>query len=118
MNRLTIKLPWPPAALNPNKRKHWAALAAAKAAYRRECWAEACAWGVNRFKVKQLGVHLEFYPPDRRKRDDDNMIAAFKAGRDGLADAVGVDDAEWRTTYAFPGETGGYVIAVLSEVAA
>ena len=34
-------------------------------------------------------VHLwvDFYPPDKRRRDDDNVIAAFKAGRDGLADA-------------------------------
>ena len=43
-------------------------------------------------------IHLwiDFCPPDRRHRDDDNIIAAFKAGRDGLADALGVDDKRFR----------------------
>lgn len=35
---------------------------------------------------------LDFWFPDRRRRDDDNAIAATKAYRDGIADALGIDD--------------------------
>jgi len=45
----------------------------------------------------QIHVFLDFCPPNRRARDDDNIVAAFKAGRDGLADALGIDDANFRT---------------------
>jgi crossover junction endodeoxyribonuclease RusA len=43
-------------------------------------------------------VHLfiEFMPPDRRARDDDNLIASFKSGRDGMADALGINDKLFR----------------------
>ncbi|WP_263264050.1 hypothetical protein [Pseudomonas sp. RIT-PI-S] len=36
-------------------------------------------------------------PPDGLWRDDDNLLAMFKAGRDGLADAQGVDDSIFAT---------------------
>jgi len=54
---------------------------------------------------------IEFLPPDRRKRDDDNMLAAFKAGRDGLADALGIDDNRFVTQLSVSDETvkGGAV---------
>ena len=40
----------------------------------------------------KIALWLAFYPPDRRARDDDNMVASFKAGRDGIALALGIDD--------------------------
>jgi len=46
---------------------------------------------------EQIHVFLDFCPPNRRARDDDNVIAAFKAGRDGLADALKIDDCHFRT---------------------
>lgn len=54
---------------------------------------------------------VTFHPPDKRKRDRDNIIASFKAGQDGLADAWGIDDNEFEITYAL-GEPrkGGAVI--------
>ena len=42
---------------------------------------------------------VKFFPPDKRKRDFDNMIASFKAGQDGLADAWGVDDSLFKMHY-------------------
>ena len=46
------------------------------------------------------GAHLDitFYPPDRRKRDLDNMLSAIKYGLDGIALASGVDDYSWSLT--------------------
>ena len=42
-------------------------------------------------------VHLwlTFYPPSKRHFDDDNVVAAFKPGRDGVADALGIDDSRF-----------------------
>lgn len=92
------------------------ALHRAKKAYRREVWAACCAFRVPRFSGP-VTVHLDFYPPDRRKRDDDNIEAAFKAGRDQIATHIHVDDADWtvtRTLHSEPVE-GGQVVVTISE---
>lgn len=39
------------------------------------------------------GYTLTFYLPDARNRDDDNLSAACKAYRDGIADALQMDDS-------------------------
>lgn len=51
----------------------------------------------------KIPIEVRFYPPDARHRDDDNMIASFKAARDGIADAIGVDDRRFRPVYQFMG---------------
>ena len=42
---------------------------------------------------------ITFHPPCKRKRDRDNMIAAFKSGQDGIAECMGVDDHRFVPTY-------------------
>jgi hypothetical protein len=44
---------------------------------------------------------ITFYPPDHRHRDDDNMVGSFKSYRDGIADALGVNDRRFRPRYVF-----------------
>lgn len=44
----------------------------------------------------QVLVTLTFCPPIKRHHDADNLIARFKAGQDGLADLIGIDDRHWR----------------------
>jgi crossover junction endodeoxyribonuclease RusA len=39
-----------------------------------------------------IGLRFDFYPPDKRKRDLDNMLSSIKAAVDGIADAHGVND--------------------------
>ena len=104
-----IVLPWPPRALNPNKRCHWSVKSKAAKGYR-----EAC-----RLLTKQSGalidwegdvhVWIDFYPPDKRHRDDDNMIAAFMSGRDGMADALGINDKRFRIHPYVKEQIGGMV---------
>lgn len=98
---MIVELPFPPAGLNPNKRLHWAAKAKAVKAYRDACrtltW-QACVKGAPQFG-QSIKVTITFIVPDRRWRDDDNIIGSFKAGRDGLADALGVNDRRFVTTY-------------------
>jgi hypothetical protein len=43
-----------------------------------------------------LELRIMFHPPDRRKYDWDNLLARMKAGLDGVADGLGVDDSLFR----------------------
>ena len=45
-----------------------------------------------------LHISIEFCPPDRQRRDLDNMLSSNKATLDGLSDALGVDDSNWTLT--------------------
>lgn len=105
-----IELPWPPKELNPNARMHWARLSKIKAKYRADCHLLCKASGVT-VPDGKVRLVLEFVPPDRRHRDDDNMLASFKAGRDGLADALGINDNKFATQFSVSDETtkGGAV---------
>lgn len=93
---MRFTFPWPPTELNPNKRVHWAKKAKAARAYRDRCYILA---RKVKMEVEEGRLHLfiTFYPPDKRRRDDDNCFASFKAGRDGLAQAMGVDDVRFVT---------------------
>ena len=96
---MIIELPYPDKELNPNKRLHWAQVAMAKAGYRAVCsWVTKAAIGRKTFTAP-VTISITMYPPDRRRRDDDNVISSFKSGRDGVADAIKIDDADWITTY-------------------
>lgn len=61
-----------------------------------------------------IPVQVTFHPPDRRRRDRDNFQAALKHQFDGIALALGVDDALFRPIYAW-GEVGqpGRVIVTI-----
>ena len=47
-----------------------------------------------------------------RELDDDNLAHAFKAIRDGVADALGVDDRDPRVTWGYAQRRGPYAIVV------
>jgi crossover junction endodeoxyribonuclease RusA len=68
-------------------------------------------WAQGAIKLPDapINVTLTFYPPDRRHRDMDNMLASCKAGLDGLSDAIGVDDSKWTLTIKKADEIGGMV---------
>jgi Holliday junction resolvase RusA-like endonuclease len=96
---IVIDLPWPHPHLSPNARVHWSKLARAKAAQR--TLAHWMAYKAYRaFGSPQLigpvDVHCEFAPPDKRRRDMDNMLASIKAALDGVSAVIGVDDSKWR----------------------
>lgn len=91
--QVEVILPWPPKALSPNARVHWRVRAKAAKAYREACgWACKAAGLTAPLTIGKLHLWIDFYPPDKRRRDDDNLVASFKNGRDGVADALGLDD--------------------------
>lgn len=109
-----IELPWPPAALSPNarSRSHWPktrALAKAKA------WAWIAAQGTKAPAGDTIPLLLTFYPPQRRTRDKDNLMASAKPYLDGIAAAWGVDDSTFdpRVQIGEPVK-GGKVVVTLA----
>lgn len=95
MNALV--LPWPDRLLHPNSRPHWAAKAKATQAARATAHLLAKEAGWHRTALPEGRLHLwvTFYPPNFRKRDDDGLLASFKAARDGIADALQIDDSRF-----------------------
>jgi crossover junction endodeoxyribonuclease RusA len=90
----TITYPFPPKELNPNKQLHWAVKAKHKKNYREIC--KLLTLGNKLPTDTLINMDIVFYPPDRRHRDDDNLVAAFKSGRDGIADALCINDKMFR----------------------
>lgn len=112
----TLLLPWPPKVLSPNARAHWATKSKAAKAYRSACFLLCVQAGLVVPADRAL-LSLEFIPPDRRRRDDDNCVAAFKSGRDGVAQALGIDDSRFVTQLQISNETikGGAVRVRISD---
>ena len=94
-----LVLPWPSRDLHPNARVHWRRKAKAVKDARQTTMLFALASGWKPGVVPTDGrLHLwvDFVPPDRRRRDDDGIAASFKHARDGIADALGMDDNRFR----------------------
>lgn len=107
---MQVTLPWPPKDLSPNARLHWSKRSKAAKAYRQACYVLTLQAGLRGIPWDgDIHVWIDFYPPDRRHRDDDNMIAAFKSGRDGMADAMKVNDKRFRIHPYVKSEIGGMV---------
>ncbi len=113
-DRLT--LPWPPKELSLNYSGHWAPRAAAVKKYRFavKILALQAKWQIP--EEGKIYLEVEFYPPDRRPRDKDNMVGAFKAGQDGLADAWKINDKRIDCSYKVSSQLGGMVkVKLLGE---
>lgn len=109
-----IRFPWPPKGLQPHAKGHWRPKASATRAYR-----NTCGWEARLAKVKAdptAVLAFRFCPPNRARRDMQNMPGQMKPLIDGIADAMGVDDHGFRCLWPVefdPVEEGG---AVLVEV--
>jgi crossover junction endodeoxyribonuclease RusA len=109
---MTFTFPWPPKMLNPNTPGNVFAKARAKKAYR-----TACKRIVDETEGHMppmgpddaLRVSMRFYPPNKRSRDWDNLMASMKAALDGLADGLGVNDSLFRPAVEVDEQIGGFV---------
>lgn len=94
--KFQVTLPFPKKELSPNARLHFMALAKEKRKYREACfWTAKTAGHVKFPGDENLKLTMTFYPPNRRKRDRDNLIASMKSGLDGVADALQVNDCRF-----------------------
>lgn len=103
---IELTVPYPPKELNPNAKTHWAKKAHWVKLYRGLC-RDIALLNTEPVPSGDLVYDMTFYPPDRRRRDDDNMVASGKSGRDGIAEALGIDDVRFqlrvRVREPFPG---------------
>lgn len=101
---ISLTLPWPHPDLSPNRARnvHWSRKAEATRNYRYAAKiitqaALPLSW---RYPANaDIPMTLTFCPPDKRRRDRTNMEASMKAGFDGIADALNVDDCRFVPTY-------------------
>jgi len=97
-------LPWPSPDLSPNARGHWGKRMRATKEARGLAfiYARKAGWNVALSKPwdtdAPIALHIDVFPPDRRRRDDDNMSGRVKPYRDGIADALGINDNRFRET--------------------
>ena len=118
---IVISLPWPPVELNPNKRLHWSKKSRVAKSYRAICRAITQQAARKRYYTfsddGKIALTIIFRPPDNRARDDDNMLSAFKSGRDGVADALGVNDKRFATRFdVLDSVSGGSVTISVQEL--
>ena len=120
MRYYTVELPWPDGRLSRNARGHWRK----GDKPRREA-----RYGAATLTRKVIGretgfspiqrLVFEYHPPDRRRRDIQNIPHMLKSAIDGIADALKVDDNGFQPIFpATFGEVvkGGKIIVHISEV--
>ena len=121
---MKIVLPWPDMSLMPNRKngRHWAGTQAAKVRARQDGYYAAK-------EVKEgtclpdgnIPLRITFMAPDKRHRDLDNLLAAMKASLDGIAQALGVDDKQFRPITVDAGcsenKTGRVIVEVGNGIA-
>lgn len=90
-----IRLAYPDKGLSPNARLNRYALNDLKQAARQEGFYAAKEASLS-LTIGALQMFICIHPPDRRRRDDDNVLASLKAARDGIFDALGINDSHVR----------------------
>lgn len=79
-------------------------------------------WTLGEYILAAGGrIHVEFTRLSTATCDDDNLPSAFKAVRDGIAEALGIDDGSDRYAWSYGqrrikrGETPGFEVVLWAE---
>jgi crossover junction endodeoxyribonuclease RusA len=115
----SVTLPWPPPELSPNGRCHWRVKAKAGKKYKSDVFYLCKAAGLEMpDEAQKLHVWLDFFPPDKRCRDEDNAYHSAKFLLDGLAEALGINDKHFVLHPFFHhDEIGGKIVVNVGEKA-
>ena len=122
LRSITVTLPWPPKQVFPNWRnshhwsKSWKHVKGYKNTARILALEQIGRQVVPRHVTARWGVHLDIYPPDNIKRDEDGMVGACKAAIDGLSAALRVDDSLFGITHTIhpPRRPHGAVVVTVT----
>lgn len=117
---ITITLPWPDRALWQNARVHWAVIRSATRSHKERACFEAVWAGAKHLQITgRPRLVWTIHPPDKRRRDLPNAIAALKPAIDGIQDALGIDDThflnQWPEEFAEPVKDGKVIVTITSE---
>jgi crossover junction endodeoxyribonuclease RusA len=118
---IIVELPFPDRHLMPNARIYHKAKAeyakTARGTAKYTAYNARPSWDYTFPKGERIPVMLKFYPPDRRERDLDNLLAAMKSSLDGVCDALDINDrmfcpitVDWGSI-----EKGGRVVVVIGK---
>lgn len=108
----------------PNAREHWAARARRVKAEREIAAASALAQlgpdGIRALRrtAKTRGLDVLITREGGRRMDDDNLAAALKAVRDGIADALRVDDGSTSVRWHYAQQAGRRDVVITIKIAA
>lgn len=99
--RLVVGIPWvPEESLSPNSRRSRdkKAIREARAAAKLETREVVLRDGPPLLPEGEIGLRWTvWWPAGRGRHDDDSVAAMLKSTRDGLAEALGVNDRRFRT---------------------
>lgn len=93
---IVIELPWPSKHLSPNARCDRRAITEVRRAYKAACHLATIAARPPAMEPTRHAVLLVFHPPNRARRDLDNLLGRVKYGLDGVAAALRIDDSLFR----------------------
>ena len=96
MVEYTVTMPWPEKVLHSNSRAHYMVKARATKKARALARMMAVRAGVERWPLATIAI--QYYPPTRRG-DPQNVPTSLKAYIDGIADAMGCDDKDFKVDY-------------------
>ena len=92
---MVLVLPFPDSRLLPNQKLHWAIKYQSAQAAKTMAFIEA-----SRFRQKtplpSVSVKVTWFPPDNRRRDEDNYTRATKHYMDGIVQAGLIEDDNHR----------------------
>ena len=119
---IRVELPFPPADLFPNRAngRHWTAVRQMKDTAKEIAYVLTRAAAGPRDKPLSAGdvpLAITFHAPDKRRRDRDNCLAAAKHQLDGVALALGIDDAQFEPLTVRRGEPvkGGLMVLEIGQ---
>ncbi len=97
--KIVVIVPWPHIYLSPNSRINWQAKSQISKRHRFNAkFLTLATVGCGNLAHPiddYIEVQMIAHPRDKRKRDEDNIIASMKSSLDGIADALGVNDASF-----------------------
>jgi hypothetical protein len=112
----TITLPWPASSLSGHAGGHWRSKSTPTAKHREWARLATLEWLCSDFSPLGDGdirIHVRFVPPDRRG-DRTNFANRLKPYFDGIAAALGVNDARFLPSYEFaePKKPGQVIVTL------
>jgi len=89
-----VTLDWPSQKSSMNSREHWSKKAASQKAQKHAA-AMLCRHLPKCEHKDDIAVTVMFLPPDKRRRDADNLLSSIKLSLDAIAAQIGVDDSRF-----------------------
>jgi len=92
-----LTLPYPDTVLSPNSpKRHWRAKQPAKETARSHAYYLAKACRISFAQDDVFRMVLTISPPNKQRRDLDNVFSSMKSAIDGVCSGLGIDDSQIR----------------------